>query len=296
MQPGAPVAVITDSTSYLPEGIAAALGIVVVPLRVRLGEVSGAEGIDISPAAVSEALRSGVDVSTSRPAPEAFRQAYQHALDDGARQVVSIHLSAALSGTYDAARSASAEFGSAVEVLDARTTAMGLGFAVLAAAEPAAAGAGPVEVAAAAQHCLLGVRVLFYVDSLRWLRRGGRIGSAAAHLGTALSVKPLLQIVNGDIGVLEKVRTSTKALARLADLACAAAGRNTEVDVAVQHLAAADRASALADQLRSRIPGIRRLYSCEVGAVIGAHVGPGLVGVVISPVPASASGSDQYLP
>jgi DegV family protein with EDD domain len=274
------VAVVTDSTAYLPEGLADKHEIGVVPLHVVLGMRSGCEGIDVSPGDVAAALSERrVQVSTSRPTPSELAAAYRAA---DAPCIVSIHLSAALSGTVDAARLAAVEVeaeGIEVRVIDSGTIAMGLGFAVLAAAEAATGGASADEVEAAVGRA--DTTTLFYVDTLEHLRRGGRIGAAAALVGTALAVKPLLHVLNGQIAPLEKVRTSSKALARLEQLAVERAG-DGPVDLGVHHLAATDKAQALADRLRPRVPGLQSLYVSEVGAVVGAHVGPGLLGVVVS--------------
>ena len=124
----------------------------------------------------------------------------------------------------------------------------------------------------------------FYVDTLEYLRRGGRIGSARALLGSALAMKPLLHMADGRVEPLEKVRTSTKAIARLEEIAVERAGGDgSSVEIAVQHLDAAERADALASRLRERLPGLTEVTVCEVGAVIGAHVGPGVLGVVVAP-------------
>ena len=123
---------------------------------------------------------------------------------------------------------------------------------------------------------------VFYVDTLEHLRRGGRIGAASALLGSALAVKPLLHLVDGQIQPLEKVRTSARAISRLEELAVERAGAAT-VDLAVHHLANGDRAGALAGRLRTRLQGIDELVVSEVGAVVGAHVGPGMLAVVVSP-------------
>jgi DegV family protein with EDD domain len=275
------VTVVTDSTSYLPSGVAELLGVLVVPLQVDLGGRTGREGSEISPADVTAALRERRAVRTSRPTPSDFVAAYRSALDAGARCVVSVHLSAQLSGTCDSARLAAEEFDSGViSVVDSRATAMALGFAVMASARAAAAGAGPDPVGQAATHCIDRSSALFYVDSLEWLHRGGRIGMAAAMLGTALSVKPLMHLVDGRIMPMEKVRTSSKAIARLVQIAINAAG-DERVDIAVQHLASPDRAADIARQLSNAIPKLNDLHESEVGAVVGAHVGPGLLGVVV---------------
>jgi len=274
--------VVTDSTSYLPAGLADRLGVEVVPLQVQLGDRSGREGLDVSPGDVTAALRARLPVSTSRPTPGDFGKLYRTILESGSQRVLSVHLSAELSGTCDSARLAAGELEPGqVQVLDSRSAGMALGFGVLAAARAAAAGAELAEVEQAARRTLAATTALFYVDSLEWLHRGGRIGTAAARFGTALAVKPLLKLVDGRIAPLEKVRTASKAIARLVQLGVTAAG-NQPVDVAVQHLAAPDRAAALADQLRAALPQLRELHQSEVGAAVGAHVGPGLLGIVVS--------------
>jgi DegV family protein with EDD domain len=278
---GGRVTVVTDSTAYLPAGLAAGLGVTTVPLQVVLGGVAGAEGDEVTPADVAAALARWTPVSTSRPPPTEFAAAYRAALADGAAGVVSIHLSGELSGTWDSARLAAQELGTeAIRVVDSRSAAMGLGFAVIAAAEAARDGGSLPEVYAAAVRSVEHTTTLFYVDTLEHLRRGGRIGAAQALLGTALSVKPILHVADGRIVPLEKVRTASKGVARLEALAAEAAG-DSQVDVAVHHLAAAERAATLSDRLRSRLPRLRELYLSEVGAVVGAHVGPGLLGVVV---------------
>lgn len=281
------VTVVTDSTSYLPAGLAEQLGVRVVALQVRLGDRTGLEGIDVSPADVTAALRARVPVTTSRPSPAEFVEEYRQALAGGAESVVSLHLSAELSGTCDSARLAAAELGgddeARIRVIDSRSAAMALGFGVLAAARAAAGGGSVAEVERQARASLDSTRALFYVDSLEWLHRGGRIGAAAARFGTALAVKPLLHLSDGRIVPLEKVRTTSKAIARLVQLAVTAAAERP-VDVAVQHLAAPERAADLARQLRQALPTLRELYESEVGAAVGAHVGPGLLGIVVAKV------------
>jgi DegV family protein with EDD domain len=278
------VAVITDSTAYLPHELVEGYGIRVVPLYVVLAGRSGREGQDIGPEDVARALTvRGQRVSTSRPTPGDFVAAYREALDGGADQLVSIHLSGELSSTSEAARVAASQVGEhIVTVVDSRTAAMGTGFAVLAAARTAATGAGAAAVAQSARETAAATRTLFVVDTLEHLRRGGRIGSAAALLGSALSVKPLLHVQDGRVVPLEKVRTTTRALHRLVQRAVETAG-DEPVSVAVHHLAAPERAERLAAEIRERLPGLRELHVSELGAVIGAHVGPGAVGLVVAP-------------
>ncbi|MEJ7727397.1 MAG: DegV family protein [Actinomycetes bacterium] len=280
--PTASVAVVTDSSADLSAELVGDLEIAVVPLRVVIGGVQYLEGEEIGAEDVTEAMRTKVGVTTSRPSPQAFLATYARLVDAGFDAVVSVHLSAKVSGTYDSAVLAAAEAPVPVEVVDTRTLALGLGFAVRAAARTAATGGSVVEVAATARDVAAASRSLFYVDTLEYLRRGGRLSAARALLGSALAVKPILHVAEGRIELLEKVRTSSRARARLADLAVETAG-DRPVDLAVQHLAAASRAGELADQLSARIPAAGEVIVREVGAAVGAHVGPGMVAVVIAP-------------
>jgi DegV family protein with EDD domain len=277
------VAVVTDSTAYLPADVVSALGITVVPLLVVIGERVGADGVDVTPADVAAALADHtVRVTTSRPSPQAFATAYAELAAAGMAAIVSVHLSGDMSGTAEAARLAAQAIPELdVRVIDSRSLAMGLGFPVIAAAAAAHTGASVEDVVAAAEQRCLGTRVLVAVNTLEHLRRGGRIGTAAGLLGTALAVKPILHVRDGRLALLEKVRTTSRATARLAELAVQESGE-APVDVAVHHLAAADRAAELAQRLQGELPAAGTVYCSEVGAVLGAHVGPGALGVVIS--------------
>ncbi|MGI5491634.1 DegV family protein [Microtetraspora malaysiensis] len=277
-----PVAVVTDSTAYLDASVVAALGVTVVPLQVVIDGREYADTADPAVVGVAEALREHASVTTSQPAPQRFAAAYAEAAAGGADSVVSVHLSGSLSGTVEAARLAAKESPVPVEVVDSGSVGMGLGFPVLSAAEAARLGSPLTDVASTAKASAAATRSIFYVDTLEYLRRGGRIGAAAGLLGSALAIKPLLDLANGTITVLEKVRTANRAIARLVDLAVEAAGAG-EVRVAVQHLGAAERAGALVDALAPRLPMTSRPLLVEVGAVIGAHVGPGLLAVTIAP-------------
>ncbi|MFQ1000797.1 DegV family protein [Modestobacter sp. SSW1-42] len=279
------VAVVTDSTAYLPADLVARHGIEVVPLYVVLAGRSGREGSDVTSAEVARSLAArGGQVTTSRPTPGDFVAVYRRLLAGGADRLVSVHLSGELSGTWDAARVAASQVGEhLVTVLDSRSAAMGSGFAVLAAARAAERGASAEEVAAAARDTAAATRTFFVVDTLEHLRRGGRIGSAAALLGSALAMKPVLHVTDGQVVALEKVRTSARALNRLVQRATEAAGERP-VAVAVHHLAAPERAQKLADQLAAQLPSVTEVFVSELGAAVGAHVGPGAVGVVVAPV------------
>jgi DegV family protein with EDD domain len=281
------ITLVTDSTASLPPEVAEEHGIVVVPLQVVIGAQSYEEGVEGGATAetVAEALREWKPVSTSRPTPAAMLEVYERAAAEGATGIVSVHLSSELSGTYESAQLAAKESPVPVTPVDSRQLGMATGFAVVSAAEVLAAGGSAQDAADVARRRTSQTTSLFYVDTLEYLRRGGRIGAAAALLGSALSVKPLLQLVDGRIGMREKVRTAGRALSRLEELAMGAAGEQ-QVDVAVAHLANPERADLLAEHLRTRLTANlddRDVVVGEVGAVIGAHVGPGMVAVVVSP-------------
>ena len=278
-----PVIVVTDSTAHLPEGFADRHAVRVVPLHVVVDDRTGLDGVDIGPTELAMALSERRAVTTSRPAPDELAQVYRDELAAGADAVVSVHLSRRLSGTWESARLAAEEVGSdRVRVIDSRSIGMGLGFAVLNAAFAAGQGADAAAVEAAAAATAARTRTFFVVETLEHLRRGGRIGAAAAMVGTALAVKPLLHVADGQIVPLEKVRTTSRALTRLVDLAVEAAG-DGGAELAVHHLAAPERAAELANRLDERLPRSSGCVVSELGAVIGAHTGPGVLGVVVLP-------------
>ncbi len=284
---GMPVAVVTDSTAYLPPELVQAHRLTVVPLTVVLNGVEGLEGVEIFPADATRALTGRrVSVSTSRPSPEQFARTYRELLDAGAEGVVSVHLSAGLSGTMEAAELAAAQLGERVTVVDSRSCGMGLGFPAVAAARAAEQGADLADVRAAAVETVARTAIFFYVDTLEFLRRGGRINAAEALLGTALSVKPIMDMPDGRIVLRDKVRTASRGVARLVDLAVEAAG-DAQVDLAVHHLAAPHRAEDLLGALAARLGDrLHDAYVSEAGAAVAAHAGPGLACVVIHRHPA----------
>ena len=275
------VAIVTDSSASLPDGVAEELGVVVVPLQVVIGATSYDEG-DATTEMVAEALRSFTPVSTSRPTPAAMAEVYAAAAAEGAEAIVSIHLSHDLSGTFDAAEVAARDAPVPVLAVDARQVGPATGYAVAAAARVAAKDGTPEEVAAAARARADACTSLFYVDTLEYLRRGGRVGTAAALIGGALAVKPLLGLADGKIVPLEKVRTAGKALARLEDLAVESAD-GAAVEAPVAHLASPERAEQLGARLSERLDLASPIRIAELGAVLGAHVGPGMVAVCVAP-------------
>jgi len=276
-----PTSVVTDSTANIPVDQASALGIRVVPMTVVIDGHSHEEGVDVSSADLVAALRAGRAVSTAHPGPGVFLAAYRDLAADGADAIVSVHLSARLSGAVNAARLAAAESPVPVTVVDSRSVAMGLGFAVLAGARSARAGGDAATAAAEVERVVSATDVWFCVDDLETLRRGGRVGAAKALVGSALSIKPILSISAGEVVPFDRVRTTARAMARLEELAVERAVL-VPSQIAVHHLDALDRAQALADRLRERLPGTE-ISVTELAAVLSAHSGPGTVAVVVAP-------------
>ncbi|HMT90328.1 MAG TPA: DegV family protein [Dermatophilaceae bacterium] len=287
------VAIVTDSTAYLAPARVAQLraqspvGFDVVPLHVVVGGKEHREGIDVSALDLGEALRRFVPVTTSRPAPAEFLEAYERLAAAGADSIVSVHISADMSATVQGAHLAAAQSPVPVTVVDSRVIGMALGYAAVSAAEAAAAGADAAMCARVATRRAQGASVVFYVHTLEHLRRGGRIGSASALLGSALAIKPILSLRDGHIEPIEKVRTSGRALARMVELAGVAADAAREagqiVDVSVQHVDFGDKASEVATALADRISDAGEIVIGALGAVVGAHVGPGTVAITVSP-------------
>jgi DegV family protein with EDD domain len=177
-----------------------------------------------------------------------------------------------------------------VRVVDSRSIGMALGYAALSAAAAAAAGESVDSVAAVAKWRAEAAHVVFYVHTLEHLRRGGRIGTASAWLGAALAIKPILRLTGGHIEPAEKVRTTARALARMVEMSAIAAEKDRdeghEVDISVQHLDFAGMAEEVAAVLRERVRFAREVRVGELGAVVGAHVGPGTLAIIVSPRPA----------
>jgi DegV family protein with EDD domain len=272
------VRVVTDSTASLPTGLSG--GPVVVPLRVLVGDEVYAEGEDVTPERLAELVAGGAQMTTSQPPPEAFAAVYRSLGDEGARSIVSVHLSGALSGTVGSAGTAAARSPLQVRAVDSRTSAAGLGFAARAAAECAAAGADAAHVAARAIEVAGTAHALFVVDTLEHMRRGGRLSGPAAALGTVLGVKPILKLSDGAVELSQRVRTRAAGAERLLEQAAGFVAEATRPVVAVHHFGAHDRALALAGRLhtRTRVD----VEVTPLSAVLGVHVGPGTLAVVVA--------------
>jgi len=268
------LAVVTDSTADLSPELVEERGISVVPLTVNLDGQSYLDGVDITAAEFYARLAaSGGMATTSQPAPGQFAEVYERLLLDHA-EVLSLHISARLSGTYDAARQgAELVARDRITVIDTGQASMPLALIVLAASGMAAEGT-TMEVLLQRLHPIQeAMRVYFMVGTLEYLRRGGRIGRASALLGSVLQVKPVLTIQDGQVAPLERVRTQEKALSRVIELARQSGG---QLCALVGHAAAEEHALRIAGALDSVA---ETLIVGSLGPVVGAHAGPGTVGV-----------------
>jgi len=276
-----PVAVVTDSTSYLPRELVAAHDLHEVSLYVRDG-VGQRRELDIDDlAGFYEDLRTAAQLpTTSQPSIGDFAAVYEPLVADG-RDIVSVHISGGISGTVEGARQAAGEVAGAhpdrtIEVVDSTVGAGALGLVALAAAGRAKDGGDVATVAAAARAAIEAMRFWFAVDTLEYLRRGGRIGAAQAWLGGALKIKPILTI-DREIAPVERVRTRSRSLERLRGYARQLHESGADAWV-VQHIQDPETAEALAADCHE-IFGGKPAFISEIGPVIGAHVGPGLIGI-----------------
>jgi DegV family protein with EDD domain len=278
-----PVAVVSDTTHYMPRQLAEASGITLVSLYVNFDATrTETEGSMEDFDAFYDEIRSSDRLpTTSQPSVGDFVAAYEPLLADG-RDVVSIHLSAGLSGTCDSARQAADTLaregrgGERVRVLDSASACGGFGMMVLAAARCANSGADVDAVAAHARRAREEIKMWFAIDTLEYLRRGGRIGGVSAWVGSTLKIKPILT-VESEITPVERVRTSARAFERLVDYARQRHASQADGWV-VQHAQSAEQAELLVERGRE-IFGREPLFVSEVGPVIGAHTGPGLLGI-----------------
>ena len=278
----APTAVVCDTTAYLPRDLVEERGIETISLYVSVDGRQERE-LDISDyAGFYERLRASEGgATTSQPSIGDFIAVYEPLLDSG-RDIVSIHISAGISGTFEAATQARQRLvdegrgGERVHVMDSRSAAGGMGLAVLGASAAALAGADPDAVLARATQTRRELKMWFAIDTLEYLRRGGRIGGARAWIGSALKIKPILTLEE-EITPVERVRTRARSLERLRDYARQRHEHGADGWV-VQHIQDDETASALIDDAHE-IFGCEPVFTSEIGAVLGAHVGPGLLGI-----------------
>jgi DegV family protein with EDD domain len=275
-------AVVCDSTAYLPPELLAERGIEVVSLYVSIdGEQLRETEIDDYSAFFERLRASEGGATTSQPSVGDLVAVYEPLLDAG-REIVSVHISAGISGTCEAAEQARQRLidegkgGERVKVFDSRSAAGGMGLCALGAAAAAASGGDGEAAVARAQQTREELKMWFAIDTLEYLRRGGRIGGASAFIGSALKIKPILTLEE-EITPVERVRTRARSIERLRDYARERHESGLDAWV-VQYIQDDETASALADDARE-IFGCEPAFISEIGAVLGAHVGPGLLGI-----------------
>jgi DegV family protein with EDD domain len=273
------VAIVTDSTSYIPKELLEKYPISVAPQVLIWGEQSYEDGVDISPSEFYTRLKGAkILPSTSQVMPKSFNKIFDHLLGQD-YQVLALLLSEKLSGTIaSAVQACELHPGAPIEIVDSYSTAMALGFQVLTVARAAQEGASLAECKALAEKARQHTGVVFAVDTLEFLHRGGRIGSASRFLGTALNIKPILELVDGRVEAVERVRTRQKSLERLLDLTAERIGSRQPVRLATLHAQAPEEARMLLDMGLKRFNTVEHIFS-EVSPVVGNHTGPGTVGV-----------------
>jgi DegV family protein with EDD domain len=271
------VAIVTDSTADLTPEMTEELGVTIVPLQVIFGDEAYREGVDITTEDFYERLvRSRQLPTTSAPSVGDFQEVYERLLEE-VDSIVSIHIGAKLSATVQAAQTARQSLAKPerVEVVDSQATSLAMGFAIMEAVEADLAGAKLAEVKATAESVVQRTHVLFMLDTLEYLRRGGRIGRARAYLGALLSVKPILTLREGEVYPEERVRTRTRGLERIIQSAI----RHQNVKrAAVGHSTTADEAESIRERLAMAFPNVK-VHLVRFGPVLGTHAGPGIVGV-----------------
>lgn len=271
------VRIVTDSTCDLPAKLLGDLAVTVVPLTVAFGDESFLDGVEMQSNAFFDRMRAAPGLpKTSQPPVARFAEAYAPLLADG-DEIVSIHLSEKLSGTLNSARLAVEQLPdpSRVTLVDSQQVSLGLGAIVVEAAKAARDGASASAVAALARALSGRVHIIAAVDTLEYLRRGGRIGRARSMLGSLLSIKPIIHVEGGEIAPLERVRTRARALDRLVELAT----NDPEVTAVYVGSAGDDAAAeALAARIRPLAPGVEVTIGF-LGPAVGVHSGPGLIGI-----------------
>lgn len=276
------IAIVTDSTATIPAGLHSGLTIHTIPLDVIWGDQTFKDGVDITPNEFfAKLVGSRITPTTSQPSPEAFRSLYEQLSSEG-YEILSIHISNRLSGTLDSARQAREMLpNSKIVIMDSENTSICLGQQVLAAARAAREGATLVECEAIANQVRENSGVLFVVRTLEYLRRGGRIGGAAALIGTALNLKPILEIRGGRVEAIEKVRTWNKALERLIELYAMRISNRSPLRICVLHGGVPQEAQDVLALLRRKFSDIEitEAVAENLGPVVGVHAGPGVIGL-----------------
>lgn len=275
------IALVTDSTAYIPAKLVQQYNLTVTPQVLIWGEETFEDGVDIQPDEFYTRLKTAkVMPSTSQVSPATMKSTFENLVEKGF-DVLGIFISSKLSGTIQSAIQAKGlmeKAGEKVTFVDSNSTAMAMGFQVLAVARAVADGANLDDAVALAEKAREHTGVYFAVDTLEFLHRGGRIGSAKRFLGTALNVKPVLAVIDGRVEPVEQIRTKKKALDRVFELVSEQTKGKTPVRLATLHANAADEARALLDQAAEQLGSVETVFS-EVSPVIGTHAGPGTIGL-----------------
>lgn len=272
------IKLVTDSTAYLSQEIAQKYGIKVVPLCVHFGKEAFKEGVEMSNEAFYTRLQEAAELpTTSQPSAGDFLQVFQGLAD---HDIVTLTISQRLSGTWSSAMAAARMLPEAkITVIDTRSTSAGLQMMVEAAAQAIEAGATAEQVVALVEEIKAKMYLLFVVDTLEYLAKGGRIGNAKAFLGTLLKVKPILVLEDGAIEPLEQVRSKRKAVSRMLDLIEERVdGQAPQAKISIAQALVPAEAEAVAQEIVDRL-GCARPVISELGPVIGTHTGPGVIGV-----------------
>ena len=269
------IRIVTDSTCDLPPQVIREHGIAVVPILIHVGSQEYRDGIDLSREQFYERLPGfKPPPTTAAPGTQVFRQAYERLAGEGATEILSIHIAQKLSAMVEIARQAAQETRAArVTVLDSRQLSLGMGFEVQSAAEAVRAGRSMSEILARLEAQIARTHVFAALDTLEYMRRGGRMNSAVTAIGDLLQVKPILRMYEGD-ATAERVRTRGGAMKRLKELIMQYMPFER---IALVHTAAETRALALLEEIRSELPG-DEIWMQEINPVLGAHIGPGMIG------------------
>jgi DegV family protein with EDD domain len=274
------IGIVTDSTAYLPKKIMDKYPIGIAPAVVIWSGEEYRDGVDIQPAEFYKRLATAQEMpTTSQPSPAAVKEAVDKLAAQGYTDILAIMISEKLSGTLASTRQAKDMLsGINMEIVDTKSASMGAGWQVLAAAEAAAKGKSLKESKAAAENARGNTGVLLSVDTLEFLHRGGRIGGAQRFIGTALNFKPILEVQDGAIEALERVRTRSKALKRLVELTVERVAGRTPVYLAAIHANAPDTAAELLEMAKAELDLTESVIS-DVSPAVGTHTGPGTVGL-----------------
>ena len=273
------IAIVTDSTAYIPENLRAQYNISVAPQQLIWGTETFRDGVDITPTQFYQRLRvDKVNPKTSQASPGTLKEVFNHALKS-ADAVLAILISSGVSQTFNSANVAKADMpGAQIEVVDSRMIAMAMGFICIAAAKAAAEGKSLAEVKKLAEDSIAKVGVVFVVDTLDYLHRGGRIGGAQRFIGNALNVKPVLELRDGRVEPLERVRTKKKAVDYMIGYIADRVAGKSRLQLATLHADAEAEARELLDTASKRLNPVETVLT-EVSPVVGTHTGPGTVGL-----------------